>query len=256
MSDSGARQRQVGRVEMTDLVHKMENKFKRKSVPGGRTKLLNIPRNWLHQGLLYMDRTEFRARVFVEVIGIFLFSLLFSFFFRTSVLDWRLVLFSTVVVHTLNWMLNGNWWACILFTFPHLENPGAKATCHYLTRMKGRLEKKRSIVGVMVYGSLSRGKWHNRSDLDVRVLRHPGIFNGIQAIFVMMRERIIAVFTRQPLDVYLADGIPFLEKMRNDEIPIFLVKRSEELEKLYPGIGVRELHVNDLNRRDVTNASS
>lgn len=71
-----------------------------------------------------------------------------------------------------------------------------------------------------------------------------------------MSERIIAVFTRQPLDVYLEACIPFFGKMRNDEIPIFLVKRSEELEKLYPGISVHELRERDLNSREGMNASS
>ncbi len=41
--------------------------------------------------------------------------------------------------------------------------------------------------------------------------------------------------------------------MRNDEIPIFLVKQSEALEKLYPRIGVRDSQINDMTRRDVTN---
>ena len=64
---------------MQDMSKTIEKKLKRKSVSGGQAKLLNIPRNWLHQGLFYMDRTEFYARLFVEVIGIVFLSIMISY---------------------------------------------------------------------------------------------------------------------------------------------------------------------------------
>jgi hypothetical protein len=49
-----------------------------------------------------------------------------------------------------------------------------------------------------------------------------------------MRERILSVLARQPLDLFLADEVASLKRMRSDETPIFLLKRDRTLEEAYP----------------------
>jgi hypothetical protein len=66
------------------------------------------------------------------------------------------------------------------------------------------------------------------------LLRRPGVWNGVTGVLVLARERWIALWSRQPLDIYLADGIPFLKKMRADEPPVFLKKDDLRLELAYP----------------------
>jgi len=51
----------------------------------------------------------------------------------------------------------------------------------------------------------------------------------------MMRERFIAFLMRQPTDMFLADDVGYLTKMRSDEKPVFLIKRDERLEVMFPG---------------------
>ena len=110
--------------------------------------------------------------------------------------------------------------------------------------MTTRLKRHSSISGLLVFGSVVRGKWHDRSDLDLRLVRHPGILNGMAAYLILVRERIIAVFNKQPLDIYLADGIFFLQKMRDDEYPLFLIKDDLRLDVAYPEgkeVGIKSL---------------
>jgi predicted nucleotidyltransferase len=220
---------------MTDLTKIEEQKLKRKSSTGGSPKLLNLPRNWLHQALFYMDRTEFLVRVFVE--GICLFCLLFplSFFFQSVITDWRVLVVSFLLVHTLNWILNGNWWALMMFTFPGIHNSGEELTCKYLSDMADRLKTNRSIAALAVYGSPARGQWHDKSDLDLRILRKKGFLNGWAAALVTMRERCKAFVAGQPVDLFLSDSPQFLMKMREDENPIILLKRGDEAENAFMG---------------------
>ena len=220
---------------MTNLPWIMEKKMRRKSVLGGQAKLLNIPRNWLHQALYYMDRTEFWFRIFVEMLAIMCLLFPIALFFQGKVSDWRVVVSSSIFVHTLNWILNGNWWALALFTFPGIRNAGEKATCEYLSKMVKRLKASRPIAALAVYGSPARGQWHDKSDLDLRILREKGFLNGLAAAAVTMTERENAFFSGQPTDLFLADSAKFFGKMREDEKPIVLLKRGAWAEEAFPG---------------------
>jgi predicted nucleotidyltransferase len=206
----------------------------RKATVGGRIRWWNLPRGWAHQGFFYLDRTQRLGRVVFEIVPAVVLAGLISVAARISLSDVGLWAASLAVTHTLNWVLNGNWWAGMLFTFPGLRNPGERATRDYLAGMADRLQKDHAISGVMIFGSVSRGQWHDRSDLDVRLLRRPGWRHGVAGVLVLSRERLIGLLVRQPLDVYLADDIPFLKKMRADEQPVFLKKDDPRLERAYP----------------------
>lgn len=203
----------------------------RKAKIGGKLKIMVTIRNWIHQGFFYLDRTEMFFRVIWELIP---FSLCFYFLTEMTSLNRLLVIFiSGIVSHTLNWIFNDNFWTCIMFTFPKVLNPGEIKTIEYLSKLQERLNKKKFITGCMIYGSLSRNEWKTKSDLDMRVLREPGVINGLLSYLFVFKERVIAVIKRQPLDLYLADNISFLRKMRKDEFPIFLKNNDERLYKEY-----------------------
>lgn len=240
---NGFDQRQIDEIKMNNLSQTTRKKLKRKSVPGERAKLLNIPRNWLHQALFYMDRTEFWVRVFIEGGGVFCLLFPISMFLQFELSDWRVILVSFFLVHSLNWIFNGNWWALAMFTFPGIRNAGESATCDYLSKMATRLKAHNSIAALVVYGSPARGQWHDRSDLDLRILREKGFFNGLKASAITMSERLIAFLSGQPVDLFLADSSAFLKKMREDERPIVLLKRGVQADEAIPDEEVLTLDV-------------
>jgi len=200
----------------------------------GKFHPLNLLRNWLHQALSYMDAGELVFRIFIEGL-------------ETAVIFWIItemnidipvyveIVTALLIAHTINWIFNGNFWALWLFASPGAKNRGEKATVNYLLGMKGRLKRSGCIGGLALYGSAARGSWHTKSDLDVRVIRRKGFLNLICANIVIMRERFLALLYRQPMDLFLADGIDFLRKMRIDENPVFLIKRLDSLESEFPG---------------------
>ena len=235
----------------------LARKENHKALAGGAVRLWNLPRGWAHQGFFYLDRTQRIGRVVFEIVPTAVLAWLIGQVGGIPLSSIGLWCGSLFVVHTLNWVLNGNWWAGLLFTFPHLRNRGDRATCDYLNRMAGRLQRTRSISGVMVFGNVSRGQWHERSDLDVRLLRRQGVWNAMAGVLALTQERWIALWARQPLDIYLADDIAFLRKMRDDETPVFLKKDDRRLDLAYPeGKETRIVTLGASNRVDAEGAPS
>lgn len=225
------------------------NPKKIKAVVGGKTKTIVIVKNWIHQGFTYLDRTEKFYRVIWELIPFGLCVLGLSY---TSVPLWMVILVSFVVSHTLNWAFNDNIWTCIQFTFPWAMNPGNEKTLAYLEDMERRFSKYECVTGVMVYGSLSRGVWHEKSDLDTRIMRKPGVWNGFKCYILVHLERLRAFYYKQPLDMYMADSVKFLDLMRDDEFPIFLKANDIRLVERYKTIELADFskvkHLNDLSK--------
>ncbi len=119
----------------------------------------------------------------------------------------------------------------------------------YLNAMAQRLKRSGSVSGLAVYGSVSRAMWHDRSDIDIRMLRRPGFLNLVASSLLTMQERFIAFLYRQPMDLYLADDTDFLARMRADEEPFLLIKRDDRLDEFYPGNPEREISVEHLTGR-------
>lgn len=209
-----------------------EKKIKASS--DGRYHPVNLLRNWLHQALSYMDAGELMFRVLVESLEIVVIYLVLV-RLEVDLTTPLKAFFSVLIAHTINWIFNGNFWALWLFASPRAKNRGEEATVKYLLEMAARLKRSGCIGGLALYGSAARGAWHGKSDLDIRIVRRKGLLNLVCANLLVMRERLLALIYRQPADLFLADGIDFLRKMRADESPLFLIKRLDSLEEEYPG---------------------
>lgn len=210
-------------VELQKLLHK---KARRNAVAGGPVKWNTLAWNWLHQSFFYLNPTDMAFKVFFEVV---LFSTCFGLLALVGSSLLAKVALSFVFAHTLNWIINGNFWACLLSAFPSQRNRGAEQTKSYVNAMATRLRASDAVVAMMLLGSVCRSKWHNRSDIDVRLLRQRGVKAALRAVALTFRERIIAVLQREPLEIYLADSVAFLAKKRRDEVPLFLICRVPEV---------------------------
>ena len=227
------------------------NHKKDKAVVGGKVKLIVLFRNWAHQGFFYLDKTERFYRIIWEMIPM---TIAFLMLTLTGMPTWCVLILSFLIAHTINWMFNDNLWTCIQFTLPNLLNPGNAKTKDYLIRMQNRMQKRASVGGCMIYGSMSRGVWKEKSDLDVRILRKSGIMNGFLGYWACWTERLIAVFAKQPLDIYMADSPEFLKKMRVDEYPIFIKADDCRLNNLYEEIRVADFkEITSLNELSKNN---
>lgn len=172
--------------------------------------------SWLFQGVLYMDKTE---RAFKMLLDLLLFLPLYS------VLKWYYgtllsAFVAVILAHTFNWAFNGQ--IFVLLKILGLINTEEEQFNDYLDNIKKRLEKEKSIYAAAAFGSFSRGEAKKSSDLDIRIVRRPGVINGLRACSFGVFERSRALFKKFPLDLYVVDSKKHLSKLRDDEVPVVL----------------------------------
>lgn len=226
-----------------------KQKKKKKAKLGGNFVIWFAVSQWIHQGFTYLDKTEMFYRVIWEIIPDTVF---FALFYYTGIMGLLpSIIISLLVVHTLNWVFNFNFWTGIDFTIPNFKNMGNERTKEYLRGVQRRMKSNNCIGACTLYGSLSRAVWGPKSDLDMRIIRKPGILNGLKAYWITFRERIIAVRYLNPMDLYLADGPKFLTRLRNDEFPIFLKLDDKRIYDYYDGNGIELKEVDFDNVKDL-----
>lgn len=176
-------------------------------------RILVIISHWVFQGMLYMDTTERMFKLLFDislsVVGTYLISQSLSLFHS--------ILLSLLIAHTLNWIFNSNLMA--LFRSFGLVSMSRQDLELYLRRIKQKAQKEDFIICLGIYGSLARGEFKETSDLDIRVIRKPGVITGIRACIFVMKERTWATLNRFPLDIYVLDSSRSLDKkIRKDEL--------------------------------------
>ena len=174
---------------------------------------------WILQGILYMNPYEKVFKLLLDVIGTFVIGLSLLPFFKDN--HFLLITTAFVISHTLNMLLNGHFFA--LGRFLGFTKISADRYFDYIHKMKIRWDKRNCVKLVLIYGSLSREKITETSDLDVRVLCKENIWNIIECCFWIFIERSIGLFSRFPIDIYLETNPSGLKRMRADEIPVVLV---------------------------------
>jgi len=80
---------------------------------------------------------------------------------------------------------------------------------------------------ILIYGSMCRGEFHNRSDLDLRIVRRNDSWLGILCLPIALFLRAFSFFMALPVDLQVSDSIKFLDRqMRKDENPIVVYARD------------------------------
>jgi predicted nucleotidyltransferase len=172
-----------------------------------------ITSNWILQGMLYMNPIEVTYKLMLDMIftvgwaGIGLGA--------STTFGWGV---AWVMAHTTNWVLNGQPVAMLR----HLDwgRNDAGRFLRYVDLLEERIQGKPYLRAVASFGSLSRGRYTVRSDLDIRMVMQDGMINHLRAAHFCFAERIRALFSRFPLDLYAFTIDELKEKMSSDEVPI------------------------------------
>lgn len=140
----------------------------------------------------------------------------------------RKLLRAIVAGHILNFLLNGHLWGLMKkFDVIHTSSEEFDAWFNTLEDLGTRWD---SIASVVVFGSMSRDELNSTSDLDVRVVRYPGAWNGLQASLLICYCRFRALVEIFPIDIYLRDNTGSFEHLRDDEEPVVLVDKENIIE--------------------------
>ncbi len=179
--------------------------------------LVGVTTHWTFQGMLYMDSTERRFKIVCDIL-----LSLFGFVWLKKYLPTRFALSSAFFwAHTLNFLFNAQLW--VVLKHYGMVQLTYEAFDHYSQRLADRIQREPTLCYAALYGSRVRDEWQPSSDLDVRVVRKAGWWNGLRACCFVMSERTRALWAGFPLDIYLLDSLEPLDKMRADEKPLVLL---------------------------------
>lgn len=181
--------------------------------------------NWVFQGMRYM---QWHERALKLGSGGILAAGTIALLEETSL---PIVLAILCVVHTLNWLLNGQFFVLARYLHP-VPNAPARFD-KYVELVHAAAMKSPAVHGLAVFGSYCRGSIHEHSDLDIRVIAAPGVLGGFGGAWFCMRQRFRAFFRRFPLDIYSFTDMAYLDRLREDEKPIILMDREGDLKEKY-----------------------
>lgn len=172
--------------------------------------VLALLSHWLFQSLLYMDQTERRFKLGLDVIMI-------GFYIAVAGSSWINFCLGFSLAHTLNFVFNGQING-VLKSFGISRADTAKLQA-YLEAFTHRVQGEPSIIYAAAYGSLVRGELQATSDIDIRAIRRAGTYSGMRGCLFVLLERSRALFYGVPLDIYLLDNQEGLTRLRSDEAP-------------------------------------
>ena len=177
---------------------------------------LSICANWVFQGITVMDRTEKIFKVFFDLLStIFIFSVA-SQFINPSLL---LLLVSLNISHTINWIFNGHFFVIFL---DYSSGVSAEEFQGFINKFQKKTEAEPSILAAAIFGSYAKNTNHAKSDLDIGIIRYPGMINGFRACLFILLMRISAFFHLLPIDFFLADSKEHLTNYWKEKTPIIL----------------------------------
>lgn len=179
--------------------------------------------HWTMQGILYAGPTERRFKLFLDALLTMLGGLLARIWWP-SPLVWPVAF---LLAHTVNFFSNAQ--LCTLLRSYGLCNSTSEEIRRYAEALKKRVEQEPAIDVLVICGSREGETWQLGSDLDARLIRHPGLINGGRAAWFLLRERSRALINWFPLDIYLFDSDASLKsKLRLDEeIQRFPAKKTK-----------------------------
>lgn len=186
-----------------------------------RNRWLSWPIPWTFQSLLYMDRTDRLVKVGLDVAGTALGWLVL----RWVVGDVLAAIVALLVAHTVNWLLNGS--PFVYFRYFWNVRCDQADVLAVLDRMRDEGRRQPSLLGAFAFGSAARGELQKGSDLDIVLLRRPGLTNGLRAACFAARQRTRAAMRAFPLDLYVADSPAFWEKMNESAVVLFDYRGGE-----------------------------
>ncbi len=186
----------------------------------------NIPVGWVLQAIHSTDKSERRFRVLLEVILFILALVIYAWFSESGVSPYGMAMIFAAI-HTLMWLLTGNFWVYLLDSFNFVKNRGVESAVDFALKASKWMAAVDGADLVLIYGSMCRAQFHSRSDLDLRVVRRTDSWKGILALPVGFLLRAYSFFIAMPVDLQVVDSTKFLSKqMREDEEPFVVYIRD------------------------------
>jgi len=179
-----------------------------------RSKYAILASNWAFQGMLKAVWCERVFRLSIDALITLVFALMLPRF-----LPWSLLI-GFLLGHTFNWLFNGNALSTLKFQGVGYKTENIVKFKEWMTdRLNRNLGS--NIHAVFIIGSVARGEQRETSDIDLIVVRLPGLTGSIKANIITLFLRASAFIQLVPLDLFIVDNLAQLKKrVRPDEQPL------------------------------------
>ncbi len=106
-----------------------------------------------------------------------------------------------------------------------------------LTAIRQRLEKmsdKDWILYSVSHGGICKGTLNKHSDIDVSLIRKPGLKNMVKAILFYVKEKKYADIKGVPLDIFICDSPEnCIQRSKRQKNPIVLLDHKNKVDDFY-----------------------
>lgn len=187
--------------------------------------------NWLFQGIRNADTTE---KVYKTLFTLIFWGIVYLLFhFSAEVFLWQNVVYSFLIAHTFNWIINGNV-SMLLIHNLLLVKMSKQDLFLYMEKLKEKTKKENWILYAASFGSICRGDLKDSSDIDISIVRKPGFRNALKSIWFALKEKKIADFKGIPLEVYISDSPQDSRKrFAAEQNPVVIYDPKDIIKKYY-----------------------
>ena len=199
------------------VLEKVLNALSRTKGPEPR-KWTKALRHMLIQGMAYADTSERIYKIVSFMILAAVFGLPVKILMPHSLV--LPIMGGAVLGHLANFVLNGFFWSTVICDLKLAAPPGKKKLYDYLKGLEGRAAGCGSIGAYAAFGSIARKGLHDSSDLDMVLVRKPGLSNALSTFRFVLAEHLYALRHGIPLELWVADSPAFLKRLRVDERPV------------------------------------
>ncbi|MCX7631042.1 MAG: hypothetical protein N2038_12425 [Geminicoccaceae bacterium] len=177
--------------------------------------------NWCFQGTRGMDRGERAFRLALEAALALL---------LTPFAGWLAAL---VIAHSFNFLFNGQLWVCARYCPAWRRSP--RALDRFLAETAAELRRIPWLEEAVCIGSRAAGSDvpGPNSDIDLRLVRPPGLRRWLAINLLLLRLRTRALFRLVPLDLYAYDDLASLDRFRRDEPLLVILDRAGRIARRY-----------------------
>jgi predicted nucleotidyltransferase len=127
------------------------------------------------------------------------------------------------------WLFNGHVWALQRYGTNNKPDDIKK----YLDDLQRRMLRYKSITGCAILGSMARGEFGYKSDIDIACTRNKGFISAVCAYSQGVLERTIAFLNRKPVELWF-NNITNFQSLLDVEEPLIIKDSNGELAKLMP----------------------
>ena len=196
---------------------------------------LQLFTNWLMQGIYHSDKSE---RLYKSLFTIFFWIILFLIlFFLVGLSLTTSLILGFIGGHTVNWVINNNLFVLLIHRMRWLKTTKS-ALFNQLESIQKRLEKtsnKDWLLFSVSHGGICNGTLNQHSDIDVTLIRKPGLKNMIKAILFYVKEKKYADVNGIPLDIFICDSPEdCIKKCGGQKNPIVLLDHNNQVDIYYP----------------------